>query len=65
MNRRTFQQMDDSELRAYVLAHRSDEQALHALIQRLDARPGEVYPADDFSALEKILKDEQPGSEKK
>jgi hypothetical protein len=35
-----FEQMSRSELRAYVLAHRSDEQALRLYMERLRNEPG-------------------------
>lgn len=48
-----FSGMTQSELRAYVLDHRNDEEALHAYIDKCRAEnpPSKKYgPGDDVSA---------------
>lgn len=60
MSEQTFSQMSDQELKAYVLAHRSDTEALHIYLSRLDKRPGEVHKFGDYSALENLLKEQPP-----
>lgn len=37
-----FQEMTKEELRAYVLAHREDEQAFHAYIDKINAQADRV-----------------------
>jgi hypothetical protein len=60
MSEQIFAQMSDQELKAYVLAHRSDAEALHVYLSRLNERPDEVYKFGDYSALENLLKGESP-----
>jgi len=40
MTKPDFQAMTKQELRAYVLEHRQDEEAFHALVDRLSQNPG-------------------------
>ncbi len=56
MNNGTYRQMSDEELKSYVLAHRSDLEAISVYIERLDARPGERHSIDDLSPLEVLLR---------
>ncbi len=60
MSEQTFAKMSDQELKAYVLAHRSDAEALHIYLSRLDERPGQVHKFGDYSALENLLKEPPP-----
>ena len=50
-----FQMMTMGELKKYVLAHRNDQAAFQALMDRVDAQPqNQVYgevDAEEFSAL--------------
>lgn len=39
MNHPNFSAMTDEELRAYVLAHRQDQTAFHAYVDRMQQRP--------------------------
>ncbi len=58
MTQPDFNQMTRQELRAYVLAHRTDDQAIAALIQRGDPnRPKFRFPQtdEDFQEMEAIL----------
>ncbi len=45
MSESRFASMSRSELRAYVLEHREDEEAFQMYLDRVTAEPGEVYPA--------------------
>ncbi len=40
MNKPNFETMSKEELKAYVLDHRDDTEAFHALCDRLYAQPG-------------------------
>lgn len=54
-----FSQMSRQELRAYVLAHRDDDEAIEALI-RMGNPNSPVYPFpqtdEDLKTMEEILK---------
>ncbi|MBW4616300.1 MAG: hypothetical protein KME21_24100 [Desmonostoc vinosum HA7617-LM4] len=54
-----FSRMTRQELRAYVLAHRDDDEAIEALIKRGNPdSPTYPFPQsdEDFREMEKILK---------
>ena len=55
MNHPNFQTMNESELRAYVLAHRDDTEAFYALADRLKSKPGRKLSEADFEILPEIL----------
>ena len=62
MTQPDFQTMSRKELRAYVLQHRHDVQAVRALIdQSMAESSGVVYPApqsvEDLSHFSQLLKD--------
>ncbi|MBC6471470.1 MAG: hypothetical protein GDA48_00350 [Hormoscilla sp. GM102CHS1] len=67
MNKPNFQTMNQKELRAYMLAHRDDEQAFYAYVDKLhaEAKWGPKYPPlkslDDMQNypefLEKLCRD--------
>ena len=55
-----FQTMPRKELRAYVLAHRDDENALRIYMDRLKSEPGIIrhqgsVTADDLAQLDQLL----------
>ncbi len=50
-----FQTMNESELRAYVLAHRDDNEAFYALADRLKSKPGRKLSEGDLDRLPEIL----------
>jgi hypothetical protein len=55
-----FQQMSRKELRAYVLAHRSDSEALRIYMKRLQSESGVIRQTGglneaDLNQLEKLL----------
>lgn len=59
MMKPNFSQMTRQELRAYVLAHREDDDAIAALIQRSNPdSPKNPFPqtAEDFAAMEEIFR---------
>lgn len=62
-NEPNFTTMTVTELRAYVLAHREEEEALHAYIDKLHAlnRGSQVYKAEDnvAEAIADYLKNRQ------
>jgi len=47
--------MNESELRAYVLAHREDTEAFYALANRLKSKPGRKLSDGDLDRLPEIL----------
>ena len=56
-----FQTMPRKKLRAYVLAHRDDENALRIYMDRLKSEPGIIrhqggVTADDLAQLDQLLK---------
>ena len=55
MNHPNFQTMNQSELRAYVLAHRDDTEAFYALADRLTSKPGRKLSDADLERLPEIL----------
>lgn len=45
-----------SELRAYVLEHRDDQEAFHALMDRIDAQPADqVFSPEDLERFPELL----------
>ena len=59
MTKPDFSKMSRQELRAYVLAHREDDDAIEALIKRENPHsPKYPFPQteQDFSEMEEILK---------
>lgn len=59
MTKPDFNQMSRQELRAYILAHRDDDEAIETLI-RMGNPNSPVYPFpqtdEDLKAMEEILK---------
>lgn len=56
-----FQQMNRKELRAYVLTHREDEEALRIYMERLHNEPGVIRQTgglneEDLNQLEQLIK---------
>jgi len=39
--------MSEEELRAYVLSHRTDDEAFHAYVDRIKQKPGVVCTTDE------------------
>jgi hypothetical protein len=59
MTKPNFSAMSRQELRAYILAHREDDEAIEALIQRGNPNsPKYPFPQteNDLKEMEKILK---------
>jgi hypothetical protein len=51
-----FQAMSKAELRAYVLEHRNDAEAFHALADRITANPNlKWYTPDDVDRFPEIF----------
>lgn len=64
-----YSSMTDRELRAYVLAHRQDDEAFYAYMDRVRARPGIVISPDDpeaeaksVAAIQKQIQNGKPPS---
>jgi hypothetical protein len=55
MNQPNFQAMSQADLRAYVLAHRDDLNAFHALADRLRTQPGRKLSLEEIERLPEIL----------
>lgn len=66
MTKPDFNQMSRQELRAYILAHRDDDEAIETLI-RMGNPNSPVYPFpqtdEDLKAMEEILKRKLGSSE--
>ena len=57
MTRPDFQHMSVDELRAYMLAHREDEAAFHALMDRLVTQtPLAVLEPEDSSDFQEVIR---------
>ncbi|MBD2492978.1 DUF6887 family protein [Nostoc sp. FACHB-280] len=66
MTKPDFSKMTRQELRAYILAHREDDEAIEALIQRGNPNsPKYPFPQteEDFQEMEEILKRKLGSSE--
>lgn len=65
MTKPDFSKMTRQELRAYILAHRNDDDAIEALIKRGNP-DSPIYPFprsdEDFREMEEILKRKLGGS---
>ncbi|MBD2594013.1 hypothetical protein H6G74_06675 [Nostoc spongiaeforme FACHB-130] len=66
MTKPDFSKMTRQELRAYILAHREDDEAIEALIKRGNPNSAK-YPfpqtEEDFQEMEEILKRKLGSSE--
>ncbi|MEA5469030.1 MULTISPECIES: DUF6887 family protein [unclassified Spirulina] len=55
----TFENMSRQELRTYLLEHRDNEEAFQVYLDRVMAKPGEIYPApktiEDLSNFPQLL----------
>lgn len=49
-----FQEMSKKELRAYVLAHRDDEEAFYALADKISAETANKVPIPPLKSLDDI-----------
>ncbi|MEH2323738.1 MAG: hypothetical protein V7K32_09220 [Nostoc sp.] len=59
MTRKNFQGMTKQELRAYVLQHRDDQEAFHALTDKLREKPGiEITSTEQMHELIEARLDE-------
>jgi len=59
MSKSNFQTMSQSELRAYVLSHRDDQEAFYALSDRLRNLPGRKLSEADLDRLPEIIQEIQ------
>jgi hypothetical protein len=51
-----FQAMTKSDLKKYVIQHRTDDQAFYALMDKVNAEPNPVwYTVDDLDRLAEII----------
>lgn len=56
MNKPNFATMSKSELKRYVLAHRNDTEAFHALMDRINAEPNQkFYTIDEVDVLQDLI----------
>lgn len=65
----SFETMTRQQLRAYILEHREDQEALHIYLDRVMAEPGEIYPApqtiDDLKDFPQLLEKHRQQQEDK
>lgn len=56
MSKQNFATMSKSELRRYVLTHRTDTEAFHALMDRINAEPNQkFYTVDEIDVLQDLI----------
>ncbi|MBR8832915.1 MAG: hypothetical protein DSM106950_02435 [Stigonema ocellatum SAG 48.90 = DSM 106950] len=57
MTKPNFEQMSKSELKTYLREHPDDNQAFHALMDKIKAQPSsEIYSIEDIDRLEDLIK---------
>ena len=64
MNKPNFATMSKSELKRYVLAHRNDIEAFHALMDRINAEPNQkFYTIDEVDVLQDLIETKRHSKE--
>ncbi len=57
MSNLDFGSMSKSELKRYLLEHRNDTEAFHALMDKVNAEPNQkFYTVEEVDVLEKLIK---------
>lgn len=57
MTKPNFATMSKSELKRYLLEHRNDTEAFHALMDRINAEPNQkFYTIDEMDVLQDLIK---------
>jgi hypothetical protein len=58
MTKRNFAAMSKSELKAYLLKHRNDTEAFHALMDKITSEPNQTfYTIEEVGKLQEIIED--------
>ncbi|WP_017313896.1 DUF6887 family protein [Mastigocladopsis repens] len=56
MSKPNFAMMTKSELKLYLLEHRNDTEAFHALMDKVNAEPNQTfYTVDEADVLENLI----------
>ncbi len=56
MSKPNFGSMSKSELKRYLLEHRNDTEAFHALMDKVNAEPNQkFYSIDEVDVLEELI----------
>lgn len=58
MTKPDFAAMSKSELKAYLLKHRNDTEAFHALMDKITSEPNQTfYTVEEVGKLQEIIED--------
>ncbi|AFY49886.1 hypothetical protein Nos7524_4116 [Nostoc sp. PCC 7524] len=58
MTQPNFAAMSKSELKAYLLKHRNDTEAFHALMDKITSEPNQTfYTVEEAEKLQEIIED--------
>ncbi|BAY14813.1 hypothetical protein NIES2109_40430 [Nostoc sp. HK-01] len=58
MTKPNFAAMSKSELKAYLLKHRNDTEAFHALMDKITSEPNQTfYTVEEVEKLEELIED--------
>ncbi|MBE9207957.1 hypothetical protein IQ244_15775 [Nostoc sp. LEGE 06077] len=58
MTKPNFAAMSKSELKAYLLKHRNDTEAFHALMDKITSEPNQTfYTFEEVEKLEELIED--------
>ncbi|MBF2009275.1 MAG: hypothetical protein IGS49_28500 [Chlorogloeopsis fritschii C42_A2020_084] len=60
MSKSNFAAMSKTELKRYLLEHRNDTEAFHALMDKIDAEPNpKFYTIDEVGELQKLIEEKR------
>ncbi|RUR85710.1 DUF6887 family protein [Chlorogloeopsis fritschii PCC 9212] len=60
MSKPNFAAMSKTELKRYLLEHRNDTEAFHALMDKIDAEPNpKFYTIDEVGELQKLIEEKR------
>jgi hypothetical protein len=62
MSKPNFAAMSKTELKRYLLEHRNDTEAFHALMDKINAEPNpKFYTIDEIGKLQKLIEAKRTG----
>ncbi|AUT03842.1 hypothetical protein CLI64_27520 [Nostoc sp. CENA543] len=60
MTKPDFAKMNKSELKAYLLKHRNDTEAFHALMDKITSEPNQkFYTVEEAGKLQELIEDKR------
>jgi hypothetical protein len=60
MSKPNFAAMSKTELKRYLLEHRNDKEAFHALMDKINAEPNpKFYSIDEIGKLQKLIEEKR------